>query len=122
MSERSAQEFGRSKDCRVFGCAKEAVIPEGYCDEHRAWAFRPPKDDPLPSQSAAEPNALRALRPRELEILTLVAAGLRNAEIGERLFISEETVKSHLRTVYKVIRANGRSHAIAIGFREGWLE
>jgi DNA-binding NarL/FixJ family response regulator len=50
----------------------------------------------------------RALTPRETEIVRLVAQGLRNRRIGERLSISEGTVKIHLHNVYEKVKVNGR--------------
>jgi DNA-binding CsgD family transcriptional regulator len=60
--------------------------------------------------------------PRQHEVLSLVANGLSNAEIGVRLQISEETVKSHLHNLFKGMGALNRAHAIAIGFGSGLLD
>jgi DNA-binding NarL/FixJ family response regulator len=48
------------------------------------------------------------LTPREIEIVRMVAAGLRNKEIGDRLSISEGTVKIHLHHIYEKLRLEGR--------------
>lgn len=48
------------------------------------------------------------LTPREIEIARMVAAGLPNREIGEKLFISEGTVKTHLHSVYEKLGLKGR--------------
>jgi len=56
---------------------------------------------------------------REIEVLQLIAEGLVNREIGQRLFLSEETVKSHVRHLLAKLQARSRAHAIAIGFRRG---
>lgn len=56
---------------------------------------------------------------REKEILTLIAAGLTNAEIGVRLFISTETVKSHVRHILSRLGARTRSHAVYLGIVNG---
>ena len=61
------------------------------------------------------------LTSREQEMLRLVAEGLTNREIGQRLSISEETVKVHVRNVYGRLRARSRAHAVAIGFRRGMV-
>jgi DNA-binding CsgD family transcriptional regulator len=58
---------------------------------------------------------------REIEVLQLVAQGLINREIGERLFISEETVKSHVRHLLAKLQARSRSHGVAVGFRRGLI-
>jgi DNA-binding NarL/FixJ family response regulator len=58
---------------------------------------------------------------REIEVLQLVSEGLVNREIGDRLFLSEETVKSHVRHILAKLQARSRAHAVAIGYRRGLL-
>ena len=58
---------------------------------------------------------------REIEVLQLVCDGLVNREIGERLFLSEETVKSHVRHILAKLQARSRAHAVAVGFRRGLI-
>ena len=71
------------------------------------------------------PPALRELEQeptaREIEVLQLVADGLVNREIGQRLFLSEETVKSHVRHLLAKLQARSRAHAVAVGFRRGLI-
>jgi DNA-binding NarL/FixJ family response regulator len=59
------------------------------------------------------------LSAREVEVLALVATGNRNRDIGERLGIAEETVKSHLRHILEKVGAKDRTEAIAIAMRRG---
>jgi DNA-binding NarL/FixJ family response regulator len=58
---------------------------------------------------------------REIEVLQLVSQGLVNREIGDRLYLSEETVKSHVRHILAKLQARSRAHAVAVGFRRGLL-
>jgi DNA-binding CsgD family transcriptional regulator len=58
---------------------------------------------------------------REQQVLELTAEGLTNSEIGKRLFISEETVKSHLRALLAKFQARSRAQAVALGFQHGLL-
>jgi DNA-binding NarL/FixJ family response regulator len=58
---------------------------------------------------------------RELEVLQLISEGLVNREIGQRLFLSEETVKSHVRHLLAKLQARSRAHAVAIGFRRSLI-
>jgi DNA-binding NarL/FixJ family response regulator len=66
-------------------------------------------------EPTAEPSA------REIEVLQLVSHGLVNREIGNRLFLSEETVKSHVRHILAKLQARSRAHAVAVGFRRGLI-
>jgi DNA-binding NarL/FixJ family response regulator len=61
------------------------------------------------------------LSPRELEILGLIADGATNRVVGERLHVSEATVKTHLLSVYAKLGVGDRAAAVAEGFRRGLL-
>jgi DNA-binding NarL/FixJ family response regulator len=63
-----------------------------------------------------------ALTPREIEVLQQVAGGNRNREIGERLFISEETVKVHVKHLIDKLGAKDRSQAFVIAVRRGIIQ
>ena len=67
------------------------------------------------------PGQLREVAAREIEVLKLVADGLVNREIGQRLFLSEETVKSHVRHLLAKLQARSRAHAVDVGFRRGLI-
>jgi DNA-binding NarL/FixJ family response regulator len=58
---------------------------------------------------------------REVDVLRRVSEGNRNRDIGERLFISEETVKVHLRHIMDKLGASDRTHAMAIAARRGFI-
>jgi DNA-binding NarL/FixJ family response regulator len=60
-----------------------------------------------------------ALTARETEVLRHIAGGNRNRNIGERLFISEETVKVHVKHIMEKLGAKDRTQAIAIAARRG---
>jgi len=69
------------------------------------------RDDTPLAVDAAKVKEL-GLTPREHEILTLIAAGLSNREIGERLFVSENTVKTHSSRVFEKLGVNRRVQAV----------
>ncbi len=61
------------------------------------------------------------LTPREMEVLELVAARLSNADIAERLVVSEHTVKNHMKSILSKLHLHNRHHAAAYGVARGWL-
>jgi DNA-binding NarL/FixJ family response regulator len=62
------------------------------------------------------------LTPREREILQLLADGMSNADVAQRLFISQETVKSHVRHILAKLEADTRTHAVAIALRDAMID
>ena len=66
-----------------------------------------------------EPNAFHDLSERELEVLKLIAEGLSNAEISNRLFISEKTTKSHVSNILSKLHLADRTQAAVYAWREG---
>jgi DNA-binding NarL/FixJ family response regulator len=70
----------------------------------------------------AEHMSDEALTPREIEVLQHIAGGNRNRDIAQRLFISEETVKVHIKHIMEKLGASDRTQAVAIGVRRGIIE
>jgi DNA-binding NarL/FixJ family response regulator len=66
-----------------------------------------------------EPLAIPQLTPRESEVLKLVARSLNNREIGSRLFITENTVKNHVRNILEKLQVHSRLEAAAFAVRYG---
>ena len=67
----------------------------------------------------AEHMGTEDLSPREIEILRRIAAGLSNKEIANELGISDETVKTHLKSAFSKLNVSDRSHAIATAMERG---
>jgi DNA-binding NarL/FixJ family response regulator len=79
----------------------------------------------IPSEVAArlaEHLGEEDLTPRELEVLRYAANGNRNRDIGEKLFISEETVKVHIKHIMEKLGARDRTQAVAIALRRGIIQ
>jgi len=72
---------------------------------------------PAPDSFTLNEGKLRELgiTPRELEILELIAAGLSNREIAEKLFVSENTVKTHSSRLFDKLSAKRRTQAVQLG-------
>jgi DNA-binding NarL/FixJ family response regulator len=70
----------------------------------------------------AEHLSDEALTAREVEVLRQVAGGNRNRDIAERLFISEETVKVHVKHIMDKLGASDRTEAVAIALRRGIIQ
>jgi DNA-binding NarL/FixJ family response regulator len=70
----------------------------------------------------AEHLSDEGLTTRETEVLSKIAGGNRNRDIGERLFISEDTVKVHIKHIMEKLGASDRTQAVAIGLRRGIIQ
>lgn len=73
-------------------------------------------------QSGAAGDAVEPLTEREIQILQLVTEGLSNPEIGERLYLSDQTVKKQLSTVMQKLHINNRVQAAVYAVRKGLVE
>jgi DNA-binding NarL/FixJ family response regulator len=69
--------------------------------------------------ASGPPRRRVELTEREMQVLRGMADGKRNAEIGRELYLSEDTVKTHARRLFRKLRARDRAHAVASAFRAG---
>jgi len=79
----------------------------------------------IPAEIAAhlaEHYSDEALTDREVEVLKEIAGGNRNRDIAEKLFITEETVKVHIKHLMEKLGASDRTQAVAIGVRRGIIQ
>lgn len=70
----------------------------------------------------AEHYSDEALTGREIEVLRQIAEGNRNRDIADKLFITEETVKVHIKHIMEKLGASDRTQAVAIGVRRGIIQ
>jgi DNA-binding NarL/FixJ family response regulator len=70
----------------------------------------------------ADHYAADALSMREIEVLRSVAAGCSNKVIADKLFISEDTVKGHMKNILAKLQASDRTHAVMIAIKRGFLD
>jgi DNA-binding NarL/FixJ family response regulator len=70
----------------------------------------------------AQHAADQSLTEREIEVLKLIAKGCANKIVADRLHISEDTVKGHVRNILYKLKANDRTHAVTIALHRGFFE
>jgi DNA-binding NarL/FixJ family response regulator len=79
---------------------------------------------PMPEEvgrKLADRIHLQTLTPREVEVLELVAKGLRTKEIAAALFVSEDTVQGHIKNIFSKLNVHDRSEAVTVAIRRGIL-
>ena len=97
---------GTVQDVTELHAAAEALHQTASDIGRRAAALRPSRD------SRNGGDLTRSLSPRQLEILALVADGLSNAEIASRLYLTESTVKWHVRKILRALGVSNRAQAV----------
>lgn len=75
----------------------------------------------VPATVPAAPVVPVALTKREVEVLVGMSNGRSNAQIGQELYLSEDTIKTHARRLFRKLDAADRAQAVAIGLRQGLI-
>ncbi|ADV82551.1 response regulator transcription factor [Terriglobus saanensis] len=79
----------------------------------------------IPPQIASEianHYSADALSEREIQVLREVSAGSSNKSVADKLFISEDTVKGHMKSILAKLQANDRTHAVMIAVKRGFID
>lgn len=80
------------------------------------------KVQPEVAADLAQHEAAERLTQREMEVLRVIASGLSNKLVADRLGIREDTVKAHVTNILSKLKANDRTHAVTIALQRGFLE
>jgi NarL family two-component system response regulator LiaR len=122
---------GYSDDARIIGALRAGAItyvekdsePEQLLAAVRGAAEGQAILDPSLMQRVMQAQTMRhsdVLTEREAEVLKLLAEGLTNAEIAARLFVGEETVKTHVANILRKLGLAHRTQAAVYALRNGW--
>jgi DNA-binding NarL/FixJ family response regulator len=112
-------EIQRALEAGAFGYMLKSMPPKELVEMIRAVHSNKRR---IPSEVAAhlaEHMSDESLTPREQDVLRHIAGGNRNRDIANLLFISEETVKVHIRHIMEKLGASDRTQAVAIAVRRG---
>lgn len=105
----------RDSEAPVLGAALGAIAQGLVVMEQGLATIQPPDRDPAPSELMSD------LTPREREVLGLLAEGLPNKSISDRLEITEHTVKFHVNAILSKLGAQSRTEAVARAIRLGMV-
>jgi DNA-binding NarL/FixJ family response regulator len=115
-------EIQRTLEAGACGYILKNVPPKELIEVVRQVHAGKKRIPPQIAASLAEHLADEVLTEREIEVLSQIAGGNRNRDIAERLFITEETVKVHVKHIMEKLGANDRTQAVAIGLRRGIIQ
>jgi len=114
--------IARSLAAGARGYMLKTMVPGEMLEAIRAVHAGGKYISPIVAMQLAAYLFEQPLSPRESEILKHVSTGNSNRNIGKLLFISEQTVKAHLRHIMNKLGASDRAHCVAIAARRGYLE
>jgi DNA-binding NarL/FixJ family response regulator len=115
-------EIQRALEAGARGYLLKSMPPSDLIQVIRQVHAGKKRVPPEVASHLAEHMSDEALTPREIDVLRQIAGGNRNRDIGDRLFISEETVKVHIKHLMDKLGAKDRTQAIAIAVRRGIIE
>jgi DNA-binding NarL/FixJ family response regulator len=112
-------EIQRALEAGARGYMLKSMPPKDLVDAVRQVHAGKKRIPPEIAAHLAEHYSDEAITAREIEVLRQIAGGNRNRDIAEKLFISEETVKVHIKHIMEKLGASDRTQAIAIAVRRG---
>jgi len=115
-------EIQRSLEAGARAYLLKSMPPRELVDVIRQVYAGKKRIPPEIAAHLAEHYSDEALTAREIEVLQQIAAGNRNRDIAEKLFIAEETVKVHIKHIMEKLGASDRTQAVAIGVRRGIIQ
>jgi DNA-binding NarL/FixJ family response regulator len=115
-------EIKRALEAGARGYMLKSMPPKELFEVIRQVHAGKKRIPPQLAAQLAEHMSDEALTTREVEVLGQIAGGNRNRDIAEQLFISEETVKVHIKHIMEKLGASDRTQAVAIGIRRGIIQ
>jgi len=115
-------EIQRSLEAGARGYLLKSMPPKDLAEAIRQVLGGKKRIPPELAAQLAEHLGDEALTEREIEVLRHIAGGNRNRDIADRLFISEETVKVHVKHIMEKLGAADRTQAVAIAVRRGIIQ
>jgi DNA-binding NarL/FixJ family response regulator len=115
-------EIQRALEAGARGYMLKSMPPKDLVDVIRQVHAGKKRVHPEVAATLAEHMSDESLTEREIEVLSHIAGGNRNRDIANRLFISEETVKVHVKHIMEKLGASDRTQAIAIAVRRGIIQ
>jgi DNA-binding NarL/FixJ family response regulator len=115
-------EIRRALEAGARGYMLKSMPPQDLIEGIRQVHAGKKRIPPEVGSHLAEHMGEEGLTAREVEVLHQIAGGNRNQDIAQRLFISEETVKVHVKHIMEKLGASDRTQAVAIGIRRGIIQ
>ncbi len=115
-------EVQRALEAGARGYLLKSMPPKELVEVIRQVHAGQKRIPPRLAAQLAEHMSDEDLTSREIEVLNQIAGGNRNRDIAEKLFITEETVKVHIKHIMEKLGASDRTQAVAIGVRRGIIE
>ena len=115
-------EMQRALEAGARGYMLKSMPPQDLIEGIREVHAGKKRIPPEVGSQLAEHVGDEGLTVREVEVLEQIAGGNRNQDIAQRLFISEETVKVHVKHIMEKLGARDRTQAVAIGIRRGIIQ